>query len=289
MTPEVPSETQPWFGRTTPTPTALAALSPAPPVTMTCEGSPPALPHLVAQHARDRTAFDEARHLPGVHAARASSSSDQQRLSTSSQSVPEASDMSLAYAPVRRRRSQSFGNRTRAVCAKSCGSCSRTHMSLGAVKPESRGCRRWHRARARRLRAPRIARSSGRRSTGSPGAALRHGGPEAPRRASARRPDRPHRRHRRGLIGAQAEQRCVAGLPPVGRVLLAPQRLRSPDDKWLGGDRDDALRLIEKHDLELRGPEVDDQVHAATSPRRLRCPARSGGRPAGETRSASCP
>ena len=65
----------------------------------------------------------------------ASASPDQRRAPTSSQRVPEASDISLTHSPVSCRRNQSFGSNTRAVWANRWGSCSRIHNSLGAVKP----------------------------------------------------------------------------------------------------------------------------------------------------------
>ena len=71
----------------------------------------------------------------GASAHAASISGDQRRPPTSSQSVPDASDASVARSPVSSSRSQSFGSSTCAVCAKTSGSWRATQRSFGAVKP----------------------------------------------------------------------------------------------------------------------------------------------------------
>ncbi len=66
-------------------------------------------------------------------AARAAS--HQSRRPTSSHSVPDASEQSVANSPVSCSRNQSLGSSTCVVRAKICGSCSRTQSSFGAVNP----------------------------------------------------------------------------------------------------------------------------------------------------------
>ena len=116
-------------------PTALAALSPPPPATITPAGRP-------QRAASSGRSVPEAS-LPStsrgicasVRPQAASTSADQRRSATSSHSVPAASLISPTRSPVSMKRSQSLGSSTVAVRAKTSGSCRRTHSSFGAVKP----------------------------------------------------------------------------------------------------------------------------------------------------------
>src|SRR6218665_3473518 len=142
-TPEVPSDTRPWPAMRAPTPTALAALSPAPEASPTAfcmtAGTPVASPQRRAMSARSTPVGA----LPSASAVICDRFRPQAcsmawlhaRAPTSSYSVPEASDRSLTASPVSCRRSQSLGGSTRRICAKTAGSCVRSHSSLGAVKP----------------------------------------------------------------------------------------------------------------------------------------------------------
>ena len=103
-TPEVPIETKAEPGVTTPTPQAAAALSPAPPATTTV----PATPQRWQSSARSSPEAALPSTSRGICArvspVAASRSSDQSRRATSSQSVPEASDISETCRPVSRKR-----------------------------------------------------------------------------------------------------------------------------------------------------------------------------------------
>ncbi|MNX44017.1 hypothetical protein D3C86_744950 [compost metagenome] len=134
-TPEVPSETKPCPGSTSPMPTALAALSPAPPAIFTPSRSPQRAASSGLSSAETSLPSTSRGMWSRVSPVAASSSSDQSRAPTSSHSVPAASDISLTASPLSMKRSQSLGSSTRATRAKTSGSCSRTHSSLGAVKP----------------------------------------------------------------------------------------------------------------------------------------------------------
>ena len=99
ITPDVPSEIIAWPASTTPMPTAAAALSPAPAaITTSC-----ARPHSrfnaaesCAAGALPSKAFGIA---PSSSPQAASIAADQRRAPTSSQEVPDASDMSVMNSP----------------------------------------------------------------------------------------------------------------------------------------------------------------------------------------------
>jgi hypothetical protein len=103
-TPEVPIDTKAAPGVTTPTPQAAAALSPPPPATT----QRPATPHFALSSARNSPEDWLPSTSRGIWArlrpVASSRSSDQSRFATSSQSVPELSDISETWWPVRRRR-----------------------------------------------------------------------------------------------------------------------------------------------------------------------------------------
>ncbi len=103
-TPEVPmvAETSP--ARTMPFPTAPAGWSPAPPTT----GVPGAMPRVRATAAVTSpvTSCDSCTggRMDGSSLKRRMTSSDQSRLRWSRMSVPDMSETSPAYSPVRRKR-----------------------------------------------------------------------------------------------------------------------------------------------------------------------------------------
>ncbi len=94
------TETSP--GSTMPVPTPLAAWSPPPPTT----GSPTGRPVASATSAVTRPVISGDSTQGGIHSrgmfSSASTSSLQRRSPTSSSTVPEASDTSVAYSPVMR-------------------------------------------------------------------------------------------------------------------------------------------------------------------------------------------
>ena len=103
-TPLVPIEVETDPSRTTPTPTAAAALSPPPAAT----GSPRGSPSSSATSSRSVPVTDGPSKTFGSHSRGISSasriSSDQSRARTSSSSVPEASEASVACSPVSMKR-----------------------------------------------------------------------------------------------------------------------------------------------------------------------------------------
>ena len=103
--PDVPSDTKPAPGPVAPTPMADAALSPPPPAIGILEPSSPQALAIAglrcAETSEPSTRLGIAARESPVAASRTSS---QRRLATSSQDVPEASDMSDTASPERRRR-----------------------------------------------------------------------------------------------------------------------------------------------------------------------------------------
>ena len=98
-TPEVPSEPKESPGRIAPRPTAPAALSPAPPASTARP-----MPQRAASSARRMPAGALPSTSRGMAArdspVAARAPSDQSRAATSSQSVPDASDISSISSPV---------------------------------------------------------------------------------------------------------------------------------------------------------------------------------------------
>jgi hypothetical protein len=102
--PEVPSEMKAAPGLMAPMPTAPAGLSPAPPAII----GRPVMPQRWANSVRSRAAGAQPSTRRGIcrrdSPVAASPSSDQSRLTTSSQSEPEASETSSIASPVSTRR-----------------------------------------------------------------------------------------------------------------------------------------------------------------------------------------
>ena len=115
---------------------------------------------LIAGAGNDRRALEQALfRLPPLDETRAQTSGDSNRrgsttesspaastiscdhvrCATSSISVPDASATSVAYSPLSRRRTKSFGSSTRRTRRQASGSCARTHSSLVSVKLVSAG------------------------------------------------------------------------------------------------------------------------------------------------------
>ena len=133
-TPEVPRRYKALPAVRAPTPTALAALSPAPAATTTPSRSPSAALHRCAA----------CRWVRCLRQARACAMRPTRRLPqhgrapgvacTSSHRVPDASDMSLTTSPVSCKRSRSLGSSTVRIWANtSAHACAAT--AAGAVKP----------------------------------------------------------------------------------------------------------------------------------------------------------
>jgi hypothetical protein len=169
-------------GETTPNPTALAALSPPPPGHDSRQ-----LQFLRGGRgeARQRGSLDQARHVRRVRPVAASIRIGPVAPPTSSHPVPEASDMSLIFSP------SASGARSPSAAARS-PCCERSRLVARHPEQLRRGKSRHHdvagdgarfgsRCSRSSIRAP-----SGRRSTGSPGAAADPAHPAAWRRASGR-------------------------------------------------------------------------------------------------------
>jgi hypothetical protein len=65
---------------------------------------------------------------------------------------------------------------------------------------------------------------------------------------------------------AQRRHRAFGGRPPVGRLLLGPQRLGSRQLQGRRGLADHLLRVVEQQQLDLGGAQIDAEEHQASSP-----------------------
>ena len=165
-----PSERNAVPGAATPMPAALVALSPA--AGHDDRGAEAELRRDVRAQRAARFATSTRRASARCsQAGRVEHPSDQSRAATSRASVPAASDMSDMALPVNRGARSPGSAASRRTAAKTWFFVSRTHSSLGAVKPASRCCSVMRRSAPRRS-IRRTARRCARRSiAGSPGAA----------------------------------------------------------------------------------------------------------------------
>ena len=182
------------------------------------------------------------------------------RLATSSHSVPEASEQSVAASPVICSRSQSFGSSTRRVRAKTSASWARTQSSFGAVKPGI-------------ARLPVIARDAGTaRSSAAHSATLRPSFHSIAGRSTASLasssvapciwPESPTARTARQAAGIARPQHRDGGLrraPPRRRILLGPVGLRALDVESRAPAGDDAIAIIDQHGLHAGRAEIDSE------------------------------
>jgi hypothetical protein len=103
-TPEVPRDRNPSPDSAAPTPSALVAVSPPPAATITFLGKPSSLATLPSTTPAARLPSSIGGTFIRVRSHASKSSSDHTRRPTSSQRVPDASDGSVSFIPVRRRR-----------------------------------------------------------------------------------------------------------------------------------------------------------------------------------------
>ena len=222
-TPEVPSDTKASPARTAPTPTAPAALSPAPPAISGARRKPQRRTHSRRRLAGRLAALDQPRHLLAPHAG-----GGERRVGPFALADVEperARRHRTSPRPARRTGASAArpsGSSTLATRAKTSGSCSRTHISLGAVKPGI-------------ARLPVTARSSGQPRVER--VALRCAAAVVPEDAGAQHPpaasssvapciwpgeaDRRDLRERGAHGRLQLVDRRARGPPPVVRILLA--------------------------------------------------------------------
>jgi hypothetical protein len=121
-TPEVPSDSETTPGSTAPIATAAAAWSP-PPATI---GVPARRPVAAAASSETTPVTSGPSYVRGSHEGSISSaatiSSDQSRLARSNSNVPAPSARSVAWSPLSRSRTKSFGSRIPAIRDHTSGS-----------------------------------------------------------------------------------------------------------------------------------------------------------------------
>ena len=215
---------------TMPLPTAPAAQSPAPPTTRQSVERPSSLAacggqlaghvfRFVARGSRSASSFKRRQQLRSTSLAGPRPSN----------SVPLASLTSVAYSPVRRRRISSFGSSTLRVRSKCRGSWLRSQRIFGAVKPVRAGIGHHLDQFVAAAGALFDLGAFGRgalvvpedRAADDPIVVSRNTEP-------CIWPESPMAFTSAGLepgLGHHVADRADRGLPPVFRVLLAPERL----------------------------------------------------------------